>query len=218
VVTPIDVATAAAVTVTVTYTGAIPEPIEVNMRSAGRCAEQHTAPVFDQPVQVVGGKLTGALVYIKSGLEGRAFVFPTDPVVINQRGCLYEPRIAALMLGQPLQFHNNDPEAHNVRGRPQTVDAWNFMMSRPQSTRTLYFDEAEIGIRVGCDIHPWMRAYVSILPHPYFGITGTNGVVKLDGLPPGDYVVATWHETLGTREQRVSLSAKGSATVSVSYD
>lgn len=218
VVTPVDSATAGEVAVTLTYTGEIPKPVEINMGSAGRCAEQHTEPVFDQPVQVVDGKLAGALVYIKSGLEGRAFTFPTEPVVINQRGCLYEPRISALRVGQPLQFLNSDPEAHNVRGRPTTVDAWNFMMSRPRSTRTLFFDQPEIGIRVGCDVHPWMKAYVSILAHPYFGITTADGAVRLSNVPPGDYVIGTWHETLGVREQRISLPASGSETVAITYD
>jgi len=218
VVTPVDSATAAEVIVTVTYNGEIPKPVEINMRSAGRCAEQHAEPVFDQPVQVVDGKLAGALVYIKSGLEGRAFSFPTEPVVIDQRGCLYEPRISALRVGQPLQFLNSDPEAHNVRGRPTTVDGWNFMMSRPQSTRTLYFDQPEIGIRVGCDVHPWMSAYVSILAHPYFGITSADGTVRLRDVPPGDYVIGTWHETLGVREQRISLAAKASETVAIAYE
>ncbi len=216
-VTPVDQATAGSITATVSYAGEVPEPVEINMAASGRCADQYSAPVFDQPVQVAGGKLANTLVYIKSGLGDRKFKFPTEPVVIDQRGCLYHPRVAALMAGQPLEFLNSDPEAHNVRGRPETVKAWNFMMSRPNSTRTLYFDKAEIGIRVGCDVHPWMQAYVSVLTHPYFGISGENGTVQLTNVPPGDYVVGTWHEKLGTREQKVTLAASGTATVDIAY-
>jgi hypothetical protein len=217
VVTPVDLATAGSITARVTFSGEVPAPAEINMRAAGRCAEQHPEPVFDQPVQVADGHLANVLVYIRGGLEDRKFPFPTEPMIIDQRGCLYYPRVSAVMIGQPLEFLNSDPEAHNVRGRPEKVGAWNFMLSRPQSTRTLYFDKAEVGIRLGCDIHPWMKAYVSVLPHPYFGITGADGLVQLRNVPPGEYVVGTWHESLGTREQKVTLEAKGSADLSFSY-
>lgn len=217
VVTPVDRATAGSIVARVGYTGEVPAAIEINMRSSGRCAELHPEPVFEQPIQVADGRLANALVYIKSGLEDRAFEYPTEPVIIDQKGCLYEPRIAALMVGQALQFVNSDPEAHNVRGRPKTVSAWNFMMSRPQSTRTLYFEKAEIGIRVGCDVHPWMTAWVSVLPHPYFAITGADGTARIENLPPGDYVVGVWHEALGTLEQNVTLPPSGRLELEFEY-
>lgn len=216
-VTPVDQATAGKITVGVTYAGEVPEPIEINMRASGRCAELHSEPVFEQRVKVDGGKLADAVVYIKSGLGDRLFRFPTTPVVIDQRGCLYRPRVVALMVGQPLQFVNSDPEAHNVRGRPEEVDAWNFMMSRQGAERTLYFEKPEIGIRVGCDVHPWMSAWVSILAHPYFGVTDASGEVVLSDVPPGEYVIGTWHETLGSREQKVTLAASGAARVEIAY-
>lgn len=217
VVTPVDKATAAAVSVSVTYGGDAPKPVEINMRASGKCADLHKEPVFDQPVQVESGQLADTLVYVKSGLGDRKFQFPTEPVVIDQRGCLYKPRVAALMAGQPLEFVNSDPEPHNVRGRPNVVRSWNFLMSRPESRRTLYFDKPEVGIRVGCDVHPWMSAYVSVLNHPYFAITGADGKVTLADLPPGDYTIAAWHETLGEREQKVTLAASDRSEVTLAY-
>ena len=217
VVTPVDQATAGGVTAAVTYSGEVPEPIEISMRAAAGCAKLHTEPVFEQPVQVNGGKLANTLVYVKSGLGDRAFRYPTDPVVIDQRGCLYDPRVAALMVGQPLQFVNSDREPHNVRGQPSTVRAWNFMMSRQKATRTLHFDKQEIGIRVGCDVHPWMRSYVSVLSHPYFAITDSSGRATINNLPPGEYTIGTWHETLGEKEQKVVVGAKESKTIEIGY-
>jgi len=217
VVTPVDPATAGAIIAQVRFAGPVPTPVAINMAAAGRCADLHPEPVFDQPVQSSGGKLADTLVYIESGLGERTFRFPTEPVVINQRGCLYHPRSVALMVGQPLEFHNSDPEAHNVHGRPVEVHAWNFMMSRPGATRTLYFDAPEIGIRVGCDIHPWMRAYVSVLSHPYFGVSDRDGTVKLTNVPPGHYVVAAWHPTLGERRGEVTLAPGGTQTVNLQY-
>jgi plastocyanin len=177
----------------------------------------HPDPVFEQPVEVKEGRLANVVVYIKEGFGERAFAFPSDPVTIDQRGCLYKPRIAAVMVGQALEFRNSDPEAHNVHGRPEVADSWNFLMSRPNSTRTVYFDKAEIGIRVGCDVHPWMNAYVSVLDNPYFGLTGGDGTVMLSNVPPGQYTVATWHETLGTLSGQVTLEPRGTAELQLTY-
>ena len=113
------------------------------------------------------------------------------------------------MLGQALEFRNSDPEAHNVHGRPQVVDGWNFMMSRPGATRDVYFDKPEVGIPVGCDVHPWMRAYSRCSTNPYFAVTPADGTVTLSNVPPGDYVVGVWHETLGTQEQSGHRGAEG---------
>jgi plastocyanin len=217
-VTPVDSATAGEIQVQVGFNGAAPAPKLINMSSTPVCANMHPDPVFEQPVDAKDGRLANVVVYIKSGFGGRAFAFPTEPVTIDQRGCLYKPRIAAVMVGQPLVFHNSDPEAHNVHGRPQVVDSWNFLMSRPNSTRTVYFDKPEVGIRVGCDVHPWMNAYVSVIDNPYFGVTGEDGTVTLKNVPPGEYTVATWHETLGTRAQQVTLAARGSAELQLTYD
>jgi plastocyanin len=217
-VTPIDLATAGEIQVRVSFNGTAPAPKLVNMRSTPVCANMHPDPVFEQAVEVEDGRLANVVVYIKSGLGDRTFPFPTGPVTIDQRGCLYKPRIAAVMVGQPLEFRNSDPEAHNVHGRPEVVDSWNFLMSRPNSTRTVYFDKAEIGIRVGCDVHPWMNAFVSVIDNPYFGVTGTDGTVTLTKVPPGEYTVAAWHETLGILSQQVTLAARGTAELQLAYD
>lgn len=217
-VTPVDAATAGEIHVQVGFDGTAPPPKLINMSSTPVCANMHPDPVYEQPVQVKNGRLANVVVYIKSGFGDRAFAFPTKPVTIDQRGCLYKPRIAAVMVGQPLQFHNSDPEAHNVHGRPDVVRSWNFLMSRPNSTRTLYFDKPEIGIRVGCDVHPWMNAYVSVIDNPYFGITGEDGTVTLKNVPPGEYTIATWHETLGTKSQQVSLAPRGTTDLRLTYE
>jgi plastocyanin len=161
--------------------------------------------------------LADAVVYLKSGLGDRAFAAPTQPVTIDQKGCLYEPRIAAVMVGQTLQFRNSDQEAHNVHGRPKEVEGWNFLMSRHNSTRDVSFDKPEVGILVSCDVHPWMRAYVSVFDNPYFAVTPNDGTVALQSVPPGDYVVAVWHATLGTLVKPVTVPPSGTAQVQFTF-
>jgi plastocyanin len=216
-VTPVDAATAGTIRVRVTYKGTVPEPKVINMGGSPPCAELHPDPVKDNSLLVSDGKLAGAVVSIKSGLGDRAFAIPEQPVIIDQKGCLYDPRVSAAMIWQPVEFHNSDREPHNVRGRPQNVEAWNFIISRQGASRTLKFDKPETGIRVGCDIHPWMAAYLSVFEHPYFGVTSNDGTVTLATVPPGSYVVSAWHEKLGEKEQRVELAASGSAEVEIDY-
>lgn len=211
--TPVDSTTAGSIAVEVIYDGSIPVAKPVDMRSVPQCAKAHAEPVFEQPILVKDGKLANVVVWLKSGLEGWVFSTPKDPVVINQVGCIYEPRVTAAMVGQTVQFKNSDPEPHNVHGRPKVVDEWNFIMSRPGSTRDLTFSKPEVAVPVGCDVHPWMSGYVAILPNPYFAVTSAQGDAKLSNLPPGDYVIAAWHEKLGTREQKVSLPARGSLSL-----
>jgi plastocyanin len=209
VATPVDPTTAGIITVVVGYGGTVPTPKVLNMRSAPQCAEAHTVPVFDQSLVVQDGHLSNAVVWIKAGLEGWRFAPPHAAVVIDQKGCIYEPHVAVAMVGQPVEFVNSDPEPHNVHGQPKVISAWNFLLSRQGATRKLTFDRPEIAVAVGCDIHPWMRAYLAVVPNPYAGVSGPDGKVVLRDVPPGDYTLGVWHEQLGTQEQKVSLPPKG---------
>lgn len=209
--TPVDPATAGTIHVGVRYQGPVPVPKKIEMSSASQCAAAHPQPVFDESFLVNDGRLANALVWIKSGLDQWVFAPPAQPLTIDQQGCLYHPHVAAAMVGQPVQFTNGDQDPHNVHGQPRVISGWNFIMSKQGSTRTLSFDKPEVGIPVGCDIHPWMRAYLSVLPNPYFAVTPADGTVALQPVPPGDYVVAVWHEQLGTQEQRVTVAPSGSA-------
>jgi plastocyanin len=215
--TPVDPATAGTIRVEVAYAGAVPTPKVFDMRIAPQCAAAHQEPVHDNALVVQDGHLANAVVWIKQGLEKWVFAPPSEPVIIDQKGCVYQPHVAAAMVGQPVDFVNSDPEAHNVHARPQVVKAFNFLMSRQGSKRTLTFDKPEIAVPVGCDIHPWMSAYVAVVANPYFAVTPANGSVTLSNVPPGEYVVAVWQEKLGSKEQRVKLEARGAASLQFTY-
>jgi plastocyanin len=210
--TPVDPKTAGTIHVTVRYQGVAPVRREISMSSAPQCAAAHPEPAVDESLLVNDGRLANAVVWIKSGLEHWVFAPPAQPLSIDQHGCLYHPRIAAAMVGQAVRFINSDKDPHNVHGQPSVVSGWNFLMNPKGPARTVSFDKPEIGIPVGCDIHPWMRAYLSVIANPYFAVTPADGAVTLSQVPPGDYVLGVWHEKLGAQEQRLTLSPSGSAT------
>ena len=68
-----------------------------------------------------------------------------------------------------------------------------------------------------CDVHGWMNAYVGVLDHPYFAVTGEDGTFELKGLPPGTYTIEAWHEKLGTQTQSVTIGAKETKDVTFTF-
>jgi hypothetical protein len=72
-------------------------------------------------------------------------------------------------------------------------------------------------IPVKCNIHPWMRAYIGVVAHPFFAVTGDDGTFTIKGLPPGTYTIEAWHEKFGTSDQTITVGAKESKTQDFSF-
>jgi hypothetical protein len=119
-------------------------------------AAQHKEPVVGDAL-VHDGKLENVFVYLKEGLGDRVFAVLTEPVVIDQSGCLYRPRVAGAQTCQPITFRNSDGFLHNVPA-PTGSSQWNFSMAVQGSMRTVRIAKPEIAVQVRCDVHPWMRA------------------------------------------------------------
>ena len=213
--TPLDHATTGSIVGAVTFHGDPPPSSAVPLDRT--CGALHDGPVTAVDVLVKDHRVQNAFVYIREGLGDRVFPRPTTPVEIDQKGCLFAPRVAAAETCQEVVFLNSDPVLHNVHGFPKTSSAWNFSLSQAGSRRSVRVPAPEAMIRVGCDVHPWMQSYVGVVNHPYFAITGADGGFTLKDVPPGDYVVASWHERFGTREQKVKLGPKGEQAIAFAY-
>lgn len=214
-VTPLDRSTTGTITGTVRLAG--PAPAMQTLQMASECRTEHQGPVPAGDVLVHDGLVENAFVWVKDGLGDRGFEVPTAGVTIDQKGCLYHPRVTGARVGQPIVFQNSDSVLHNVHGAPTVATAWNFTMSVKGSQRTLKLDKPEVMVSVRCDVHPWMQGWIGVVDHPYFSVTGTDGRFALRDVPPGEYTVAVWHERFGTREEKVSLAAKGTQDVAFSF-
>jgi hypothetical protein len=147
----------------------------------------------------------GAFVYVKRGLEGRSFQIPESPVVLQVTGLTYEPRVVGVRVGQPLVFQNLDRMLHV----PHVLPDVNPVFDRTSTDERYVFRQPEVMVPIRCDIHPWMRAWVGILDHPYFTITDEAGNLDLGTLPAGKYTIGAWHERLSFQDQEIVLPGAG---------
>ena len=202
-----DPATAAKVSGTVRFTGKPPAAKVISMNAEEACEKLNPQPVSDRTV-ILGknGALANALVYIKSGLEGKQFEPPKEAVVLDQKGCMFVPRVVPLRTNQTLSVKNSDPVSHNIHPRPRDNREWN--QQHPPGAPDLQrrFARPEIRIPVRCNVHSWMRAWIAVLDHPWFAVTKEDGSFEWPSVPPGKYTVAVWHEMFGEVTQELLLT------------
>jgi len=194
----------------VKFQGAALPPARIQMVGDPNCAKGRTAPAMNEEMVTDGsGDLANVVVYISDGLGDRTFDPPSQPAVLEQKGCLYEPHVVAMRAGQTLRVVNADSTTHNIHPTPANNREWN-KSQPPGLTIEETFARQEVGVPVKCNVHPWMKSYVAVLKNPYFAVSGKNGSFEIKDLPPGTYTVQAWHEKLGTKTQQITVGANES--------
>ena len=192
----------------------------ISMASDAGCQQAHAGkPVYDESV-VIGrdGGVANVFVYLKSGLEGKRFEPPKETVTLDQHGCLFVPRVLGMQAGQLLDVRNSDPVSHNIHPMPTNNREFNQQQSPQAPDIEHKFPRADVMIPVKCNVHSWMRAYIGVVDHPYFAVTGTDGTFELKNVPPGDYTLAFWHEKYGEGTNPIHLLASGVIDLALDYD
>lgn len=191
---------------TVTFEGEPPERLKLQRSTDPLCAKTEK---LSEDVIVTNGKLKDVLVRVKNGALPAAPRAEPPPVLVDQKDCMYAPRVVGLVAGQKLAVRNSDGTFHNVHGTIAGAQHWNKPAAPGDPDLTLD-GSARPGdvIDIVCDIHPWMHAYAVVQDHPAFAVTGDDGAFELTGLAPGTYTLEAWHPTLGTQSLTVKV-AKG---------
>jgi len=188
----------------ISYEGTPPAPKKIDTNADPVCGQKNPNLATDDTV-VKDGKLANVFVYVSGGLEGKSFAPPADPVTINQEGCRYHPHVLGIMVGQTLKIKNSDATLHNIHATPTKNTAFNVAQSTQGMETEKKFDQEEVMVPVSCDVHGWMRSYIGVLPHPFYGVSGDDGTFTLKGLPPGEYTITAWHEKYGTQKQEIEV-------------
>lgn len=205
----------ASVTGTVTFSGVAPVAAAIKMDADPACA-LHASSHAAEEVIVTDGKLANVFVYVKEGVTG-SYPAPTTPVTIDQQGCWYLPHVLGIQINQPLEILNSDATLHNINVKPATNQPFNIAQPTKGMKTTKKFTKREVMIKTKCNVHPWMSAYIGVLDHPFFGVTGADGGFTLANLPAGTYTVAAWHEKFGEKTQSVTIADGASATVTFAF-
>jgi plastocyanin len=210
----VDTATAGAIAGRVLFEGTPPPAAELKITDS-KCTPAQ--PPRDESVVVQDGGLGNVFVYVKDGLSGYAFEVPSEPVKLDQDGCVYTPRVLGIRVGQPINVLNSDPAPHNVHAAAKVNQQLNTAQPFKGMVYTHSFSTREIMVPFKCDIHPWMIAYVGVVDHPYFAVTARDGSFALEDLPPGKYTIEAWHEKYGVRTADVTVGEKESRELSFTF-
>lgn len=215
----VDPASAGKLHGTIHFTGKKPKLKLISMDAEEACEKLHSKPVAEEVIITgKGAALANVFVYIKSGLEGKVFEPSKEAVVLDQHGCMFVPRVIAVQTGQTLAVKNSDPVSHNIHPMPQNNREWNQQQSPGAPDLQRRFGFPEVMIPVKCNVHKWMRSYIGVLSHPYFAVTGSTGEFAWTNIPPGEYVIAAWHETLGERTEKVTLGQNADVKLAFSFE
>lgn len=209
--TQIDWNTAGTISGTIHFSGKMPAPVQIDMAQDPAC---NMGPAnYSEQYAGKNGGLQNVFIYVKDGLGNKLYPAPTTPVVIDQKGCRYQPHVVGAMVGQAIRFTNSDPTMHNIHmiptvGGNQTVDISQGPNGQPE---TRVFSRPELMIPVRCNNHPWMQAFINVSANPFFTVSDADGHFEIKGLPPGTYTVVADHELLGQQTATVTVSAKQTA-------
>lgn len=164
------------------------------------------------------GGIANVLVHVKSGLPGKTrWETPAEVARIEQKGCMFVPHVLAVRTGQDIEILNSDSTFYNVEAKAGSNHPFRVAMPGKGTSVQRSFASPEIAVKLKCNVHPWMSAYVGVFDHPFFAISAADGSFVLPRLPEGDYTIEAWHETLGVRSARVSVEEDETATVEFSF-
>ena len=169
--------------------------------------------------ETVVASLDGSLANVFVSLQGsfpRA-PLPTEPVTIDQRACVYSPRVVGMRLGQSLLVRNSDALLHNVHGLSAHGNGFNVSQPTAGMVQTFRPATEEIMLRIKCDVHSWMPSYVGVVGHPYFAVTGSGGTFEIANVPAGTHTIQSWHERFGVLTQTVHVRGGATATVELTF-
>ena len=184
--------------------------------SADPYCQMHNPNAVAETVKVSDGGLENVIVFVKNAPAGN-YPAPTTPVEIDQHDCHYVPHVFTMQANQPLKIKNSDATLHNIHAVPTANGEFNKAQQFKGFRNQHVFSTKEVMVPFKCDVHRWMSAYVGVVDHPFFAVTGDGGTFSLEGLPPGTYTIEAVHEKYGRQTQSVTLDAKGTQDIAFTF-
>jgi plastocyanin len=211
----------------ISFSGTPPAPRKIDTSADPVCGQKSPNLMTDDTV-VTDGKLANVFVYIKDGTaEGGkkvgdyTWAVPTSAVVLDQNGCHYRPHVLGIQVNQKLSVTNSDQTTHNIHPTPALNKEWNQTQAVGAAPIEQTFTRPETLIPVKCNQHPWMKAYIGVMKHPFYAVSAENGTFEIKNVPAGKYTVVAWKEggAKGTEKtMEVTVPANGSGKADFTFE
>ena len=197
--------------------GKLPGNPVIRMGRDPMCSRVNAGKLVVQ--ETVMAALDGSLANVFVRLQGTfpPTPVPTTPAVIDQRGCIYRPRVIGVRVGQTVQIKNSDNFRHNVHSLSAHGGNFNIGQARAGVVYEFKPKQEEVMMRLKCDVHTWMNAFIGVVTNPYFAVTADAGNFQIDKVPPGTYTIQAWHEAYGFVSKTVTVRAGATSTVDFTY-
>jgi hypothetical protein len=209
------------ITGTVKFDGPAPHMRGIDMSKDPYCAKAHANDPAQMQTVVVGksGGLENVVLYISEGLSGDAANVKSNAVpVFDQKNCLYTPHVLPMEVNEEFKVTTSDQTAHNIHPEPNPLTGnipWN-QSQPPGAPPVVKSWKTPEMIHVKCNIHPWMSGWFAVVKGPY-AITDENGSYTIENLPPGNYTVTAWQESLPAQTQKVTVAAGKPGTADFTF-
>jgi len=200
----------------VKYMGPTPVNPIIRMGADPRCNKLYVGkrPMAQTFIVGADGAFANVLVNVDGSFPNAPA--PTAPAVLNQKDCQYVPRVVGARIGQTLQVKNEDPTEHNVHSLSKAGNEFNTTQPPNGMPFEVKLKAGEL-LRISCDNHTWMTAYVAIMDNPYYAVSGTDGTFTIANVPIGKQSVKAWHEVMGMQMQMVDVQAGKTTTVDFTF-
>jgi hypothetical protein len=162
-------------------------------------------PVDETVVLGEDGALQNVFIYLSPARGAKVEIHPDfkpadlKPVVIDNKGCRFEPRAQVMWTVQPLEIHNSDQGiGHNTNASEMRANAgFNEIIPNDKPAVKKFTKSEPAPTRIACSIHPWMNAYLLIRDNPYTAVSNKDGVFEIKNVPAGKQTFTIWHEAKG---------------------
>ena len=196
---------------TVIYNGTVPMKKVIPTKDSEICGGIRNEP---QVVVGTGSGVKDAIVYLKGIAEGKRWVKPKKTPEINNIKCRFEPHVQVVPVRSKVVIINSDPVLHNTHGFLGKPTVFNVAMPRKGMRVERPLRRPGL-VRVECDAHGWMLAWIYVADSPYYAVSGSNGAFAITDVPPGKYVLHTWQEYTGTTETPVTVEPNGTVSLTI---
>ncbi len=192
---------------TVLYTGAPPErpklPVTIDQYICGKEKEPEDLVLGPK------GGVHNAVVWIENAPAGAKWPAQEGKIEMDQKGCVFVPRVLVVPVGGTVDFLNSDRLLHNLHSVSKENPEFNRTQPRNR-TIPITFTKPEV-VTITCDLHSWMKSWVVVAEHPFYAVTDASGAFRIPNVPPGKYRVRMWQESLGQTTRDVTVGPQGGA-------